>query len=119
MSHSSGRVYFKDGKVLWFEYNGTCDVIMPWLYKDDRELDAHWRRGDDFPSCSCGGPPEEVIVEWHYANGHYVPGHACRKCMVIIDPLDPWDTHYDDMKDGYYKPDEVRIRGNNEKQKSN
>jgi hypothetical protein len=106
MSHSSGKVYFNDGAVLWFEYNGTADIVQPHLYKTIEELQAHWRR-EDWAECTCGRPPEPVIIEWHYGDGMHVPGYACRKCMVITGPLDPWETNYEDLVGGPYRPEEA------------
>ena len=103
MSHSSGKVYFDDGAELWFEYNGTADLIMPWLYPSIDKLNENWRRVGDFPRCSCGNPPEKAVIEWHYGGGSHMEGTACRKCMVITSTLSPWDEDEPEIKRGAYR----------------
>jgi len=81
MSHATGKVRFNDGTVMFYEYNGTCDVVCNCLYDSYKEMHSNWR---DQPSneCTCGND-EEVEIATNYADGYYWPGKACRKCKAI------------------------------------
>jgi len=86
MSHSSGYVLFKDNLKLFYEYNGTVDIVLPKLWNTMKEVDIHWREYDPFDrKCICGKEPEPVQIYTSYGGGYYFEGTACRTCMLIID----------------------------------
>lgn len=91
MSHASAKFYFPDGTVLFGEYNGTADVMLPRMYATADERNKHWR-GDNWRECNCTAPKESwetCIAESSYGGGFWWPGTACRKCMAFVGPLDP------------------------------
>lgn len=99
MSHSSGLVKFPDDKIFWYEYNGTVDVCLPFLYETGEEMMAHWRR-TDWKYCTCNNPSENVFISSSYGNGFYWQGMACRTCMIITKELEPnYDTEIDGLPD--------------------
>jgi hypothetical protein len=92
MSHSSGKVTFKDGLVLHFEYNGTSDICIPKLYETFEEMSENWRT---YPKAECNcGNDEEVIIYASYGGGIEWEGRACRKCMCITQNLIPTQYQY-------------------------
>jgi len=97
MSHASGQVKFKDGEVMFFEYNGTSDVYIPTLFRTAEELNDNWR-GDHWKECVCG-KAEDVLVYTSYGGGWTVPWRACKSCMGMTPGLD-YDDSYDTRVNG-------------------
>ncbi len=89
MSHAYGQARFPDGLVLHFEYNGTCDVIIPPLRISREEVSAHWREDEyDERRCVCGrSEPVEIVID--YGGGLRWPARACRYCKVVLGPTSP------------------------------
>ncbi len=81
MSHSSGKVRFKDGKIMHYEYNGTSDVCISCLYKTFEEMHENWRN-HEWKECGCG-KEEDVEIYSGYAGGFYFRGKACRECLSV------------------------------------
>lgn len=97
MSHTDGRVVFPDGEILFFEYNGTVDQVIPSLYKTEEEMIDNWRSGE-WRECTCGTPGEDVQVATSYGGGSFWQGKACRKCMCILSPISP---DFEEEVDGF------------------
>lgn len=97
MSHAAGTVTFQDGTVLHFEYNGTCDVPRPKLWKSSEELHEHWRDDElqKTAGCTCGREPEAVAAFANYGDGVRWSTVACRNCMVIVDTGNPLELLHD------------------------
>lgn len=93
MSHSIGAVHFKsDGKILFYEYNGTEDVIIPPLWETKAELSENWRCNptpEAWEGCKCKRS-EDVEIYSDYGGGGYWTGTSCRHCMLINEPLMPF-----------------------------
>lgn len=81
MSHSIGKVRFKNDKILYYEYNGTCDVVINHLYETEAEVNKNWRNHKTV-FCNCG-KDEPVEIATSYGGGFSWDGRACRKCMTI------------------------------------
>ena len=98
MSHSYGAVYFKgDGKVYWYEYDGTADVVLPILHDTAQGVSENWRGDipkDKWEYCKCG-KAEDVEIYSDYGGGFSWPGRACRFCMKIDGPRMPFDYEGD------------------------
>jgi hypothetical protein len=92
MSHSSGTVTFKDGLVLHYEYDGTCDVCIPALYETFDEMWENWRTYPE-RECKCNND-EDVTIYSNYGNGFSWEGTACRHCMCITKNLIPLMFQY-------------------------
>jgi hypothetical protein len=82
---------FPDGLVLYFEYNGTCDVVIPALWPTAAAMEAHWRTDEGPQRCTCGQPPEPVTLWTSYGAGYYWPGTACLRCMCVVDGIGAYD----------------------------
>lgn len=98
MSHSTGAIKFPDGKIMFYEYNGTVDIAMPHLYETYEELHANWRRRD-WKECSCNNFNNHIRVRIAstYGNGFSWDGFACKECKVLLSPL---EANYDTETSG-------------------
>ena len=83
MSHSAGKVRFKDGKIMFYEYNGTIDACISHIYDSSAEMSKNWRK-HAWNICSCGGE-EQVEIYSGYGDGFYFKGRACRQCKSLQD----------------------------------
>lgn len=82
MSHSSGNVTFKkDNLVMYCEYDGTVDIMVPALWDTQEEMSDHWRESI-WNKCTCGNM-EPVIIHSDYGGGFSWEGEACRTCKAI------------------------------------
>lgn len=95
MSHATGAVQFIDGAVLFYEYNGTSDVVCTSLKRTLGEVGRDWRSPANDAKCTCGNDSEEVELMTFYAQGFHWGGRACRTCMAITKGIDPDDMGYD------------------------
>lgn len=82
MSHASGAVRFKDGTVMFYEYNGTVGVCVSHLYDNMQQVVDNWRKGQ-WMICACPGGMEEVEIYSSYGAGFSWTGFACRKCRAV------------------------------------
>ena len=95
MSHASGYVVFNDGLKLYYEYNGTADIVLPKLWETMSEMEKHWREDNPFDrECVCGND-EQVIVYTSYGGGWHFLSRACRKCKVITNAPNPFENMID------------------------
>jgi len=84
MSHASGAVRFPDGKVMFYEYNGTSDVAISHLYDNMQGVADNWRKGERL-HCECEKGMEPVEIYSSYGGFTY-PGEACRTCRALHGP---------------------------------
>lgn len=88
MSHSTATFRLSDGTIYYGEFNGTVDVLLPFIYKTEEERNNNWR---PHSWKYCSNPKEhkhekaEVAVT--YGGGWNWIITICRECMVAIDPL--------------------------------
>lgn len=107
MSHAVGAVRTQDGRILFFEYDGTSDIVLPWLYAAEAEMHANWRRSDPFPECRCGRPSESAHLATTYGYGRHWHGHVCVNCMVVVGSLfRNWDDEHEGLPDWWPDADE-------------
>ena len=95
MSHAWALFIFQDGDILYGEYNGCPDVMLPRMFKTKEECWSHWREPWPGTSCTCQGDP--CIAQNEYGDGTFWPGRACREHMVFVGPYS-WD---DDRLNNY------------------
>lgn len=91
MSHATAYVRFAaDGLVVFAEYDGTMDMIIPRLYATPDDLWDGWRSAEArTAACKCNSAePAEYCST--YGSGSYGPVQACRHCMVIA-TADAWN----------------------------
>ena len=89
MSHADGKVYFSDGALRHYEYDGTSDVAISALWDTYEEMKKHWR-GDVWNDCQCGAD-EFVTLTTDYGGGHVWFGKACRHCRAITGGRTPFE----------------------------
>ena len=67
MSHALGAVHFKNGLVLFYEYDGTSDLVISCLHDTKEEVTAEWRK--HIPRvCTCS-TMEPVEIYSDYGDG--------------------------------------------------
>ena len=93
MSHAMGAIKFhSDDLVVFYEYDGTADIILPQLWATAQEVSDHWRGklGQGWPGWdklqSCNHPGEPADIASNYGGTFWWKGKACRECMVIHGP---------------------------------
>lgn len=82
MSHASGVVRFRDGKFMFYEYNGTADVVISHLHDTMQGVLDGWRKSP-WLDCKCDKGMEPVEIYSSYGGGFYWDGMACRTCRAI------------------------------------
>lgn len=96
MSHSIGVIKFSDGTIRYYEYDGTCDIILSCHYSTREEMQENWRNQPD-KDCTCGCE-ESVSIYTSYGFGYYIAGKACKHCCSVrpnkfdFDIINPEDT---------------------------
>lgn len=99
VSHAHGQVRFNsDGKIMFFEYDGTSEWVMNPLYETAKEVHDNWRKVDYPRRCQDKG--EEVEIAVSYGAGSYWTGRACRDHKVVTDGFQPY-RYYEDNNFGY------------------
>lgn len=114
MSRAFALVKFKKtGNIYYGCYNGTSDVMIPFLctpqecYNEEygyygaitycteltRQHDS-WRIPDNVTDL------DDVEIYSDYGNGFYWSGTGSESVKMIDAPLNPFDTVYEDIKDG-------------------
>lgn len=97
MSNSPGEVWHREKLVGHYKYNGSSDVACTRIFKTFDELWENWGslKVSD-AQCTCGQPPQDVILYSDYGGGFHWPGKACLKCETIIGPRMPYEEYKDD-----------------------
>lgn len=104
MSHASGAVRFNDGLVMFYEYNGTCDVCISHLYETMQGVMDNWRKSE-WMDCNCSEGEEAVEVYSSYGGGFSFSGEACKKCKSLNHVGgSPFDTSIDNKRTPDQKP---------------
>ena len=100
MTHAYGQVRFKDGMIMHYEYNGTCDVVCNYLRDTKEDVSKHWRDGQ-WNKCICNGD-EPVEIATSYGNGFWWKGRACKKCKAITlgfgSGVESYNDNYEEFK---------------------
>ena len=114
MSKSFALVKFKKtGNIYYGCYNGTPDIMLPFLCTPeecyDEKLDGYcaitycmklsdhgksWRLPEDVTDL------DEIEIYSDYGGGFYWSGTGSESVKMIKDFLNPYDEVYKDMKDG-------------------
>lgn len=90
MSHASGACKFKDGTIMFCEYDGTSDFMLSKLYKTNQERRDNWRKICETPNCK--HKIEGVELYSDYGRGFYWKAKACRKCNTIVERYQPYHS---------------------------
>jgi hypothetical protein len=78
-------VRFADGLIMFAEYDGTADWIIPQLYESRDALSLGWRKSAARQAvCTCGKDEPAEYAET-YGDGSHGPLRACRHCKAITD----------------------------------
>lgn len=93
MSRASAYIQTPEGRIVAHGlYDGTMDILRPWLAADS---DGAWDADndgtrDDAWERECPHTPAEGYAYSDYGGGFYWPARYCLQCMVVIGPLSPW-----------------------------
>lgn len=91
MSHSTAAVKFSDGLILFGEYNGTADVMLPKFYLTKKERNDNWRTNNwPIHDKNCD-KAEDVIVATSYGRGFSWSARGCKVCQLLINKYMPYD----------------------------
>lgn len=114
MSCSFALVKFKKtGNIYYGCYNGTSDIMIPFLCTPqecyDEKLDCYcaitycrelsyrhesWKFPEDVTDL------DDIEIYSDYGGGFYWSGTGSESIKMIDDFLDPWEAVYEDMKHG-------------------
>lgn len=109
MSHAHGQVQFQnDGKIMFFEYDGTVDYVLNPLRETAKEVHDNWRNTPYIKPCNCN-KREKVTIAVDYSNGMYWSGIACREHKCITDGFKP-SRYYEDNSFGYPNTELEKLR---------
>lgn len=120
MSRTYGLVRFnKTGNIYFGCYNGTSDVMIPYICTPeecyDEKVDCYlsisycqdlsrqhgtWEFPDNVDDL------DEIEIYSDYGGGFYWPGIGSESVKMIKDYLNPYEECYDEMTDG--QPDWVK-----------
>lgn len=106
MSHASVDIKFKDGTILYGEYNGTSDIMLTNIFDTPEERNNMWRK-QEWKTCKCNGEKIECDVISHYGGGSSWTGKACLQCKVYCGPYEPWEDCPDMKHDLFINPDRM------------
>jgi hypothetical protein len=110
MSRSTAAVRFPDGKIMTGIFNGTVGMLFSRLIDTPNRREA-WDvlyplyKSDPaacFTECVCGEPSEVIDVATDYGYGLRWKAMACRRCLHVVGPLNPFEAHSE--VDDYLNP---------------
>ncbi len=84
----------------YFEYNGTCDIAMPRVYRTMDEVSDNWRDrlglqpAWDEPDCGC--EKTHVVLHADYGDGIDWDSEVCFEHMRITGRLEPHPYYEND-----------------------
>lgn len=92
MADSYAKIKFKDGNIMYANYQNTSDCLGNKLYNTREEC-----TGDNYfdYDTECKHEEEEVVIATHYGKGSMWTGKACRKCNRITFDFDSWEELID------------------------
>ena len=105
MSHDTGRAKFKDGTVMYFEFDGLR--VIGNLYNTENEMLKNWRNHPDYTIPKTIVDEEEVVLSTMYGEKTEIPesdwrswkGKASKSLKIVTAGFEGWqdyDSNYDD-----------------------
>jgi len=91
MSSGLATFFQPDGTVAGYGiYYGTADMLLSFVTATPEEACAPESRAlpDD---CTCGQPPEPVVILSEYGGEWWWRGEWCPRCRCITGPCAPYD----------------------------
>jgi hypothetical protein len=89
MSSGLATFFRPDGTIAGYGvYYGTADILLT-LVADTPEGAWAARETDQWPGCTCGEPPEPVVILSEYGGEWWWHGEWCPRCRCILGPADP------------------------------
>ena len=88
MSSGLATFFRPDGTVAGYGvYFGTADILHSFISDTPGEAwSAESREGD----CTCGQPPEPVVILSEYGSEWWWHGEWCPRCRCVIGPCAPY-----------------------------
>jgi hypothetical protein len=85
-----GALRFRDGAVLWYQYNSVGDRCSPGLFPSLADARNAYE-SECWKICSGVHAAEPVEIVIFYGATYHWDGEACRRCMAIVSCLDPFE----------------------------
>jgi len=92
MSSAQATFFRPDGSVAGYGiYYGTADMLLSFVADTpdgawEAKAKASWH-----PDCTCGEPPEPVVILSDYGGEWWWRGEWCPRCRCITGPCAPYD----------------------------
>ena len=88
MSSGPATFFRPDGTVAGYGvYYGTADILRG-VFADTPE--AAWAADPGtYPECTCGQPPEPVVILSEYGGAWWWEGEWCPRCRCVLGPHAP------------------------------
>ena len=92
MSSAQATFFRPDGSVAGYGiYYGTADLLLSFVTDTpdgawEAKEKASWHR-----DCTCGEPPEPVVILSDYGGEWWWRGEWCPRCRCITGPCAPYD----------------------------
>ena len=84
MSSGLATFYRPDGTTAGYGiYYGNADILYGFVAGTPEDAWKAKAEGDPYPDCTCGQPPEPVVILSEYG------GEWCPRCRCIIGPYAP------------------------------
>lgn len=89
MSSAQATFFLPDGTVLGYGiYYGTADMLLP-VFAGTPDAAGEARARGDESWCTCGTPPEPVVILSEYGGEWWWHGEWCPRCRAITGPHAP------------------------------
>ena len=89
MSSGLATFFLPDGTVAGYGiYYGTADLLLGIVADTPEGAWAAKQRG--YPDCTCGQPPEPIIILSEYGGEWWWHGEWCPRCRSVTGPCAPY-----------------------------
>lgn len=105
MSSGPATFFRPDGTVVGYGiYYGTADMLLQFVADTP---DSAWeaKKSGAYPDdCTCGQPPEPIVILSEYGSEWWWLGEWCPRCRCIIGPCSPYGCQVCHESPYYSKP---------------
>ncbi|HTU03550.1 MAG TPA: hypothetical protein VMG58_17090 [Candidatus Sulfotelmatobacter sp.] len=90
MSSGLATFFRPDGTIAGYGiYYGTADILLGLVAGTPEGAWEARAKGDPYPDCTCGQPPEPVVILSEYGGEWWWHGEWCPRCRCITGPCAP------------------------------